>query len=476
MKKIDMIIRGGHLYTMTGTGVGYQQASSLAVDSGRILAIAPDAEITRDYAAEQVIDARDKMILPGFIDAHIHARHAVLRGVAQDLRLESWMMEGMAPFEIHCGARDRAAGSRLAIAESIMNGVTTIGDDGPDMEEAILAIREMGARGHISVRIRDVELRAYRPQELYPFDAATGERSLSDCLRLYDRYNNDDGGRIRIHFGPQGADFVSQPLLMKVKELARQRGAKIHMHLQQGRREAGQMMMRYGQRTIPWLAQLDYFDSDFIGIHLADATDDEVRLVAASGASMVVCSNSIAIIRGEVPPALLFMEQGGRVALGTDQAPGNNCHNMFGEMKQTALLNKIKYHDPQLLPAWKALRMATIEGAQVLGIDDVAGSLEIGKDADVIIVSLRHPSMCPVYTYPLRNLIPNLVYSASGKEVDTVIVKGRVLMQERRPLTFDLEEIMDEAQRCAGILGARAAEQFLTLDGANAGYMRENKL
>ena len=123
---------------------------------------------------------------------------------------------------------------------------------------------------------------------------------------------------------------------------------------------------------------------------------------------MIVCPGSIGIIDGIVPPSTAFQEAGGKVALGSDQAPGNNCHNIISEMKSVALFNKIKYTNPEVLPAWRALRMATIEGAQALGLDDTIGSLEVGKCADFIAIDYMHPSMLPIYTYPMRNMVPCL--------------------------------------------------------------------
>src|SRR4051812_42084432 len=166
------------------------------------------------------------------------------------------------------------------------------------------------------------------------------------------------------------------------------------------------MQMRYGQRSIPWLDRLGYLDSALQAVHLTDATDAEAALVAARGASMVVCSGSIGLIDGIVPPAVAFQAAGGNVALGSDPAAGNNCHNLFNEMKLTALLIKVRARDPEVMPAWRVLRMATIEGARAIGLGDQVGSLEVGKRADLVLVDLRRPTMLPVHTQPIRNLVP----------------------------------------------------------------------
>ena len=202
------------------------------------------------------------------------------------------------------------------------------------------------------------------------------------------------------------------------------------MHVQQGDRETYQIVQRYGKRPTAFLDELGYLDESLIAVHLTDCTDEEAALIAKRGASMIVNPGSIGIIDGIVCPSVAFQEAGGMVALGSDQAPGNNCHNIINEMKNVCLFNKIKYQNPEVMPAWKALRMATIEGAKAVGLGDTVGSLESGKRADFIAIDLNCPSMLPVYTYPMRNMVPNLVYSARGAEVSLVAVDGKVIMQD----------------------------------------------
>jgi 5-methylthioadenosine/S-adenosylhomocysteine deaminase len=172
---------------------------------------------------------------------------------------------------------------------------------------------------------------------------------------------------------------------------------------------------------------------------------------------MVVCSGSIGIIDGIVPPARVFRQAGGNVGLGSDQASGNNCNNIFNEMKLTALFNKIKYKDPTAMPAWEVLRMATIEGARAIGLGHEIGSLEVGKQADLILVDLTAPNLSPVMLNPIRNIVPNLVYAGSGHEVKTVMVAGKLLIKDHQLLTVDEAKIRAEAQHQAELLEQRVA-------------------
>ena len=221
---------------------------------------------------------------------------------------------------------------------------------------------------------------------------------------------------------------------------------------------------------------LGYLDSSLIAVHLTDCTDEEAAHIARKGASMIVNPGSIGIIDGIVCPSVAFQEAGGSVALGSDQAPGNNCHNIINEMKNVALFNKIKYGNPEVMPAWRALRMATIEGAQAIGLGDSIGSLEPGKQADFIAIDLNCPSMLPVYTYPMRNMIPNLVYSARGPEVALAAVDGEIIMRDGVFTKVDQQEYLSAIPKYPDDIGQRAAKEFFEIDGTNAHFMRDGKL
>ena len=397
-----------------------------------------------------------------------------MRGLAQDTN--NWMMYGLQPFDNAVTNTERDAGSEVAIIEAIKAGTTTLGDYDAEMNNVCRFIEKIGARGNIAQTIRAAKRRVYQPGELYEMDDAQGEAELKRNLELFDRWHRKGDGRIRILFGPQGVDFVSPELLMKIQKIAKERGTKIHMHVQQGDRETYQIEKRYGKRTTEFLQDMEYLDSSLIAVHLTECNDEETRIIARSGASMVVNPASIGIIDGLVCPSTVFQEAGGNVALGSDQAPGNNCHNIIHEMKNICMFNKLKYHDPEKMPAWKALRMATIEGAKAIGVDDIVGSLETGKRADFIAIDLSFPSMLPVYTYPMRNIVPNLVYSARGQEVALSVVDGKIIMRDQRILTIDEEASLEKIQQCPKEIGIRASEEFFKIHGTNAQFMETDKL
>lgn len=191
---------------------------------------------------------------------------------------------------------------------------------------------------------------------------------------------------------------------------------------------------------------------------------------------MIYCSGSIGIIDGLVPPVHTFLQAGGIACLGSDQAPGNNCNNMFNEMKFAAILNKVKLSDPRIFNATQSLRMATIEAAKVLGIDQEVGSLKEGKKADIILVNLEDPSFFPVLTKPIRNIVPNLVYSARGHEVETVIIDGNVIMENRVILTINERQAIQEAQRAAQSIATRAEADILNANSDILTMVRDGLL
>lgn len=351
-----------------------------------------------------------------------------------------------------------------------------MGDYEANMDASCNFIAKLGTRGNVTLMIRSAKRKVYKPGELYEFDDTMGEASLNANIALYDKWHGYDGGRMKVLFGPQGADFVSPELLLKIQKIAKERHTKIHMHTQQGDRETYQIEQRYGKRPTQFLQDLNFLDSTLIAVHLTDCTDEEAQIIARSGAGMIVCPGSIGIIDGIVPPSTAFQEAGGKVALGSDQAPGNNCHNIISEMKSVALFNKIKYTNPEVLPAWRALRMATIEGAQALGLDDTIGSLEVGKCADFIAIDYMHPSMLPIYTYPMRNMVPNIVYSARGEEVVLSVVNGKIVMKDRKLVNVDEMEYISKMNDCPDDIGKRAADEFFAINGTNAQFMREEKL
>lgn len=462
--KVDILIKNGHILTMEGKGVGFIEYGAVAIKGNRIQAIGNSKELESSYQAERIIDATNKLIMPGFIDAHIHTGMAIFRGVAQDM--SNWMQKGLWPFQKHLKPEESKIGSMVNIIEGIKAGTTTFGDYDGRMDLLIDNYIEIGARARVAELVNELSdtIGDLPVGELYPFDSAIGEEKLKRNLDLYSKHHETEEGRISVILGPHGPDMMSLELLKEIQSYGEKLDTKLHMHVAQGDREIHQMVKRYGKRSIEFLDGHGFLNERLLAVHLTEATDAETEQVAKSGAKMIYCAGSIGIIDGMVPPVHAFLQAGGIACLGSDQAPGNNCNNMFNEMKIAALLNKVKLKDPRVFNATQSLRMATIEAAKVMGIDDEVGSLKVGKKADVILLDLQDPSFFPVLTSPIRNIVPNLVYSARGHEVETVIIDGTVIMENRTLLTINEKETIMKAQKVAEDIAKRAESDILNAE------------
>jgi 5-methylthioadenosine/S-adenosylhomocysteine deaminase len=455
---IDLLLTHGDVFTMAGDGVGYIENGAVAIEGNRIVAVGPSPEIQEKYQARRTIDATMKAVLPGLIDAHLHTVIAILRGLGQDA--PTWH-EGVDPFFEQLNPAAVLAGAQLSAIEAIRAGTTTLGDYGPGMPIALPFYEKLGVRARVCTLISEVAPveSLLGEGELYPFEPALGESRLQENLELIEQWNGKADGRITVMIGPQGPDYCSRELFEKIKAAAGKHDLKLHMHIGQGDREILQMKNRYGMRPVEFLESIGYLDEQLIAVHMVKCTEEEVERIASSGASMAFCPSSLIICDGIVPPADVFLQAGGKVCLGTDETSSNNGTNLFSEMKLASLALNMKHQDPTRMPTWKVLRMATIEGAEAIGLDREIGSLEEGKKADLILVDLQKPSMMPVLRTPVRNIVPNLVLSARGDEVVMSMIDGRVIYENGRITTIAEDELLASIQQVSEDVSARAAKE-----------------
>lgn len=472
----SILIKNGFLLTMTGDGVGSIIDGTVAIEGQDIIAVDKTEKIINDYgSADLVIDAKGKAVLPGFVDGHIHTGLSLARGLAQDVPELEWMLKTMAPFTANYTPEHSIVGSRLGVLEAVKSGTTTFGEIGSNMGPvADKVFIPAGVRANLANTINQIGPESRPdPKALYIFFKDIGEQKLREGVELIKKYDGTGEGRITGILSPHGADMMDKELLLTVKEKANELGKLAHIHVAQGGREELQMKMRYGLTTIQFLDRINYLDDGLIAAHCHQTTNEEVELLAKRGVRYASCPASIGGIDGITPPLGLFIQSGGKYAtIGSDQAPGNGHHNMLVEMKVAALLNKTRHRDPTVLPAWKILRLATIEGAHTIGLGDKIGSLEPGKKADVILIDLQVPHMTPVIHNPMNNIAPNIVYSARGDEVTDVIINGNCVVKNKEVKTMDERKIIEDAQEVATKIAEEAAETFL---GGNGWLAREVK-
>ncbi|MCP4760586.1 MAG: amidohydrolase family protein [archaeon] len=418
-----------------------------------------------DRNADLIINGDNHLTMPGLINAHMHSNLTLLKGCAQDLPEIEWMRLGITPFINHITLEDILLSTKLTILEGLRSGTTTFVEYG-------LAVSNLVEKVYLPFKTRVVATEMINeisfvsnqePNQLYKFRKATGKSALKRANKIFDLFKEEE--LVTGMYGPQALDMISIDFLKEIKQQAVERDTKIHMHIAQGGRERLQIRGRYGNDStvIQILKENNLLDSTLLAAHCHDTTEKERELMVQSGVNMVVCPSSIAAIDGIVPPVEHYISLGGKAGLGTDQAPGPGHHNMFTEMKMAGLLTKILNKNPASLPPWDTLYMGTMGGAEILGLNKEIGSLEIGKKADIITINLRHPNLTPIVigkSSPFKNIIPNLIYSSTGSEIDEVIISGEPIMINGEFLNINEHEILGEANERAQEIVNKSAEDW----------------
>ncbi|MHA1965217.1 MAG: amidohydrolase family protein [Candidatus Thorarchaeota archaeon] len=454
----SIIIKNTLIVTPYGEGIHVLGNQALAIEGDQIVAIGDSDEISKAHKSDIIIDATSCAVLPGLIDSHIHTPLSLLRGLAQDVPEKDWMLT----------KDDLVIGSKLCVLEAIKSGTTCFNDYAYNMEQIIEDVyRPSGARANVCSTINELGSQKRAAGTLYQFDEEVGEKKFKDGIDLVQRWHGKLDGRITCLYGPQAADMMSANLLTRVRKQAIEDDVSLHMHIAQGGRERGQMKERYGLSTVEYLKGIDYIDTRLIAVHCHDTSDEEIKILAEAGARMVGCPGSIGLIDGVVPPLHAFTAAGGIASLGSDQGPPDGS-TMFSQMKYAAILNKTLHRDPTVMPAQQVFRMATLDAARCHVLDRTIGSLEVGKKADIIIVALDYPSLTPTVTLSVQNIIPNLVYYATGAEVRDVIINGELVKQNGEMITLNERQILSESQRAAERLIDRALDD---LKDANSPYL-----
>ena len=447
---LDTIIHGGIVITMEEPGLGIINRGAVGIKGNQIAAVGPEDEIMRTYKAHRYVNAEKKVVMPGLIDAHTHTADACVRGMAQDR--EEWMQRAIYKAMTGVSYENRMVASKLALLELMKTGTTTVQDFSVGMPDIIKNFDELGLRGNVAEMVNELPANFHDiPRgEYFEFDHSLGQYGYQNTLKLIEMCRNRDDGMITCMIGPQAADMMSAELLMDFKALSKKSGLDMHIHVSQGEREETQMVLRHGKRTIPFLAEKNFLDPTVHVVHLYSATKQELEYVAKQGCSMTSCVSSVGMIDGMLPPVAEWKNLGGRAwAMGTDQPPGGSHNSMFYEMRATALVNKVCLQKPSMFTNYEMLRAATIGNAKAFGLDDRIGSLKVGKKADVIILDLNYPYFHPIYTEPLRNIVPLIASGANGNEVETVIIDGKFVVDEYKVLTVDEKKLMEEADKIA---------------------------
>jgi 5-methylthioadenosine/S-adenosylhomocysteine deaminase len=408
---------------------------SIAIADNAILAV---GNIAGDFQANERIDCRGRVVMPGLVNAHTHAAMTLLRSLADDLRLDVWLMGYMMPVEREFVRPDFVAlGTQLACAEMIRSGTTCFADMYYFEESVAAATAAAG-------------LRALCAQTVLKFptpDAASYEDGLSAARTFIVKWKAHP--LIVPSVAPHAPYTCTAEIFRSCAELASEFDVPLHTHLAETALEVERARKEYGMPVVPWVKKQRLFDARVLAAHCVHVDEGEIRALRDGNAGVAHNPTSNLKLGSGVAPVVKMIELGLNVGIGTDGAASNNDLDMFEETRLAALLAKGTNGDPTAIPARTALAMATCLGAKAMHLGDITGSLEPGKRADLIVVDLDQSHMTPRFARDVNAIYSQLVYAAKSTDVVDVMCDGRWLMRDRRLLTLDEVQLHAQADDCA---------------------------
>ena len=437
MEQADLVLTGGVVVTMN-SAFDIFEPGAVAIRGEAIVAVGPEGEIAAAWQAKETVDCRDHAVIPGLVNAHTHVPMTLVRGLADDLRLDVWLMGYMMPVEREFVRPDFCwLGTQLGCAEMIRSGVTCFGDMYYFEEAVADATAQVG-------------MRAVCAQSILKFptpDAASYDEGLRLAQDFVARWK---GHHLIIPaLGPHAAYTATPDLLQECARLAREYDVPIHIHLGETQQEVEDHRAQYGMPVVPWVKKQGIFEAKVTAMHCVHIDEGEMRTLLHHGAGVAHNPSSNLKLASGIAPVARMLELGLAVGIGTDGPASNNDLDMFEEMRLAALLAKGATGDPTVLPARQALAMATILSAKALHIDHLTGSLEVGKRADIAVVDLRKVHLTPRFYRDPDSIYSLLVYAAKSSDVRHVLCDGRWLMRDRELLSVDADALRGEAAKVA---------------------------
>ncbi|MBP9714596.1 MAG: TRZ/ATZ family hydrolase [Sterolibacterium sp.] len=426
---VDTLIEARWIVPVEPQHVTLEQ-HALAISAGRIVDILPQSEARRRYQARETVRLPQHLLLPGLVNLHTHAAMSLLRGYADDLPLMDWLQKHIWPAEArHVGAAFVRDGTLLAGAEMLRGGITCFNDMYFFPEAAAASVLRLGMRAALGMLAMDfptayaVDADDYLAKGLATRDALRDQPLLSFCMAPHAPYSVSDR-----HFE-------------QVATLAAQINVPVHVHVHETQREIEDSLKQYGVRPLARLRRLGLLGPNLIAVHAVHLTPAEVELLALHGASVAHCPVSNLKLGSGIAPLPALQRAGVRVGLGSDGAASNNRLDLLREMNYAALLAKGSSHDAAALDAHAVLRMATLDGAAALGLDERIGSLVVGKEADLCALRLDDAQV-----YPCYDPVAHLVHVLGREQVSHVWVAGKLRVSDGNLLAVEASELLDMAK------------------------------
>lgn len=432
----DVIIEADYLLTCNLTNAVIKDGAVYVVDD-RIKAIGSRKDIHKDFSANVVIEGLNKILVPGLVNTHSHSVQTLLRGKADDLALIDWLQKVILPGEKSFTVDEVYTSSLLGFAEMIRTGTTTCNDmlTTNHSDYGIQAAIDSGIRTRIGKMLMDVN-------NGFPDDMIEHtEKIVEDVIKDIEDYHQTKNNRIKYSLNARFLLSCSPQLMKKLSEIQRNYpDIMIHTHASENREECARVERYYGKSYIRALNELDVLGNQTIIAHGIWLDDVEYSLIEQTDTRITHNPSSNSKLASGICDVSRYLDMDVIVGLGTDGAPCNNNLDMFREMRLASFLQKLKHLDERVLPSKVVLKMATIEGAKALNLDKEIGSLEIGKKADLFQVDISDVNCIPLY-----DPISHLVYSASGKDVNMVMIDGKILFKDNKFTIIDLQNLREKA-------------------------------
>ncbi len=425
----DIIIHNGTIVTVN-PGFDIIKDGIVCIKNGRLERIEPRSAGSLIPEANEIIDAKGGIIMPGLVNTHTHLPMSIFKGLADDLPLMTWLNEHIFPAEAkHIKAETVRLGSFLSCAEMILSGTTTCCDGYFFEDEVAKAVFDSGMRAILGQGVIDFPA----PGVPEPSD------NVNKAVRFTDKWYNKSL-MITPSIFCHSPYTCSEETLKKAKHAALSKNLLFQIHIAETKDERDRILSEKNSSPIKHLDSIGILDNNTLLVHSIWVDDDDIDIIANSGAKVSVCTESEMKLASGIAPVIKFLEAGIKVGLGTDGSASNNDLDLFNEMDVTAKLHKVNILDPTVMDAKTVFKLATIDGAGALGLDNEIGSLETGKQADIIIIDVNKPHLVPMY-----NPVSHIVYSARGSDVQDVIIAGKVIVRDQKLLSFDLEDVLERA-------------------------------
>lgn len=442
LKEVNTIITHGIIVTVDSVSSLYPDGA-IAIDGDEIIAIGTSAEISGKYRSENVIDAKGKIVMPGMINCHTHLSMTLFRGLADDLQLQDWLTKYIFPAEADfMNGEAVELGAQLAMIEMIHSGTTTFNDMYFYEDNVAQVAKKIGMRGVVSESLIDFPVP----------NSKNSDEGIAYIRKMVGKYKNDS--LITVGLAVHSPYTCGPELIKKAKKVANELNLNFHMHIAETQWEVDTIYKLYKMTPVEYLDKLGVLDNRTIAAHGVWLNDHDIDIFAQRGVSVAHNPECNMKLSSGAAPITKMLSMNCNVGLGTDGVASNNNLNMFEEMHTMALLAKHSTGNPTSIPAETAIRIATINGAKLLGKQKTIGSLEVGKKADIIIINATKPNTTPLY-----NVYSALVYSISGNDVTDVMINGKFVMRNSAMLNINEEEVMAKVRTKARLIAKKLKEK-----------------